>query len=146
MDHWAARRCRRTAASAVSGPLRRVRRLDPGEVAAYDLVPADIARRAVVIRVPVLPPGAQGMTSGRLVLLRRDEPMDGTSTLIAHELVHVRQFAQQGRVRFALSYFGAYLVNLARHRRHRPAYLHIPQEQEAYRLSREWQAARAGRN
>jgi hypothetical protein len=129
----------------VNDSRRRVRRLDPREVAAYDLVPTAIARRAVVIRVPVLPPGAQGMTSGRLILLRRDEPTDGTSTLIAHELVHVRQFAEQGRIRFALSYFGAYLVNLARHRRHRQAYLDIPQEREAYGLSRQWQAAGAGR-
>ena len=130
----------------MSGSGRRVRRLHPDEVTAYDLVPADIARRAVVIRVRVLPPGAQGMTSGRLIFLRRDEPTDGTSTLIAHELVHVRQFAEQGRIRFALSYFGAYLVNLARHRRHRQAYLDIPQEREAYGLSRQWRAAGAGRS
>jgi hypothetical protein len=124
---------------------RRVRRLSPAEVAAYDLVPEAIARRAVVVRVPVLPPGAQGMTSGRFVLLRRDERADGGSTLIAHELVHVRQFADQGRIRFALSYFGAYLVNLVRYRRHRQAYLHIPQEEEAYTLSRRWREANAAR-
>lgn len=126
-------------------PAGRVRRLSPAEVDAYDLVPGAVARRAILVRVPVLPPGAQGMTSGRFVFLRRPEPTDGSSTLIAHELVHVRQFAERGRIRFALSYFSAYFVNLARLRRHRPAYLAIPQEQEAYRMSREWRAARAER-
>jgi hypothetical protein len=120
----------------------RARRLSPDEVAAYDLVPADIARRAVLVRVPVLPPGADGMTTGRFVLLRRDEPTDGTSRLIAHELVHVRQFRELGRVGFAVRYFSAYLRNVVRFRRHRRAYYEIPQEIEAYDRSREWDVAR----
>ena len=123
--------------------LFRPRRLAPAEVAAYDLVPERIARRAVLLRVPVLPPGAVGLTSGRFVLLRRDEPADGSSQLIAHELVHVRQFAELGRARFALRYLWAYFRNLARFRRHRQAYLQIPEEVEAYTLARQWHAARA---
>lgn len=126
-------------------PTARVRRLSADEVAAYDLVPAPIARRAVLVRVPVLPPGAVGMTSGRFVLLRRDEPLDGSSTLIAHELVHVRQFAAAGRLRFGGRYLGAYLVNLARLRSHRRAYLAIPAEVEAYAETRAWAAARRSR-
>jgi hypothetical protein len=122
--------------------VRRIRRLNPDEVASYDLVAPAIARRAVLIRVPVLPPGAVGLTSGRFVLLRRDEPEDGSSDLIAHELVHVRQFAEAGRLRFASTYLLAYLRNLVRFRRHRLAYLNIPAEQEAYGMSREWVAAR----
>jgi hypothetical protein len=121
---------------------RRIRRLNPDEVASYDLVAPAIARRAVLIRVPLLPPGAVGLTSGRFVLLRRDEPEDGSSDLIAHELVHVRQFAEAGRLRFAATYLLAYLHNLVRFRRHRLAYLNIPAEQEAYGMSREWLAAR----
>jgi hypothetical protein len=124
---------------------RRLRRLSAEEVASYDLVPAAIAHRAVVVRVPVLPPGAQGLTSGRVVLLRRDEPTDGSSTLIAHELVHVRQFAELGRLPFAIRYLSAYLCNLVRYRAHRLAYLHIPAEEEAYRLSREWAQRQAAR-
>jgi hypothetical protein len=126
--------------------LARVRRLDERELAAYTLVPRWVAARAVLIRVPVLPPGATGMTSGRLVLLRRDEPTDGTSTLIAHELVHVRQFAELGRLRFGLRYLSSYLWNLLRMRSHRRAYLHIPQEVEAYSMAAAWAAqARAAR-
>lgn len=120
----------------------RIRRLSAAEVASYDLVPAHIARRAVLVRVPVLPPEAVGLTTGRFVLLRRDEPTDGSSDLIAHELVHVRQFAEVGRLRFAARYLLSYLRNLLRYRRHRLAYLHIPAEQEAYGLSRQWLAAR----
>jgi hypothetical protein len=121
---------------------RRIRRLSPSEIASYDLVPPAIARRAVLVRVPVLPPGAVGLTSGRFVLLLHDEPTDGSSDLIAHELVHVRQFAETGRLRFASRYLGAYLRNLLRYRRHRLAYLHIPAEQEAYGLSHQWFTAR----
>ncbi|MPY93215.1 MAG: hypothetical protein GEV08_09155 [Acidimicrobiia bacterium] len=120
----------------------RVRRLSPAEVSAYDLVPSWVARRAVLIRVPVLPPGASGLTSGRFVLLRRDEPEDGTSTLIAHELVHVRQFAELGRLRFGLRYVSSYLANVARLRSHRRAYLDIPAEVEAYGKARAWSAGR----
>ena len=121
---------------------KRARRLSPAEVAAYDLVPARVSERAVIIRVPVLPPGAAGMTSGRFVLLKRDEPVDGSSTLIAHELVHVRQFLELGRIGFGLRYFSAYLRNLARLRNHQRAYRAIPAEVEAYATSRAWAAAR----
>jgi hypothetical protein len=125
--------------------VKRVRRLSADEVAAYDLVPPDIARRAVLVRVPVLPPRADGLTSGRFVFLRTDEPADGTSRLIAHELIHVRQFRELGRLGFALRYFSAYFRNLARFRRHRRAYFEIPQEVEAYARSRSWDSARSQR-
>jgi hypothetical protein len=92
--------------------------------------------------VPVLPPKADGMTSGRFIFLRNEQPTDGSSRLIAHELIHVRQFKEQGRIGFALRYFSAYFRNLARFRRHRRAYLEIPQEVEAYTRSRQWDAAR----
>jgi hypothetical protein len=120
--------------------LARIRRLNERELAAYTLVPRWVAARAVLIRVPVLPPGATGMTSGRFVLLRRDEPTNGTSTLIAHELVHVRQFAELGRLRFGLRYLTNYLWNLLRMRSHRRAYLQIPQEVEAYSMAAAWAA------
>lgn len=126
----------------MSGQAPRIRRLTRGEVAEYDLVPAWAAGRAVLVQVPLLPPAAQGMTMGRFVLLRRPEPTDGTSTLIAHELVHVRQFAERGLVRFLIGYVAAYLTRLVRFRSHRRAYLAIPAEEEAYARSRTWWAAR----
>lgn len=120
----------------------RVRRLTQTEVDCYDLVPRHVACRAILVRVPVLPPGAIGMTSGRLVFLGGDEPYDGSSQLIAHELVHVRQFAESGRLLFALRYFGAYLVNLVRLRGHHRAYRAIPAEREAYSSAAAWAARR----
>ena len=116
----------------------RIRRLSDQELDRYTLVPRWVARRAILVRVPVLPPGAVGMTSGRLIFLRRDEPMDGRSTLIAHEVVHVRQFTEMGRLFFFLKYATAYARNMARLRSHRRAYLAIPQEREAYAMAANW--------
>ena len=124
--------------SADSPRSKRVRRLSGAEIAAYDLVPARIARRAILVRVPVLPPGAAGMTSGRFVLLAADEPEDGSSQLIAHELVHVEQFAAHGRVKFGLRYFAAYARNLVRYRSHQAAYRNIPFEHHAYARAGHW--------
>ncbi len=117
----------------------RIRRLSEQELDRYTLVPRWVARRAILVRVPVLPPGAVGMTSGRLIFLRRDEPMDGRSTLIAHELVHVRQFTEMGRLFFFVRYLAAYVGNIVRLRNHRRAYLAIPQEREAYAMAARWQ-------
>jgi hypothetical protein len=117
-----------------------VSRLSAEEIRRYDLVEPAIAARAVLVQVPLLPPRAAGMTSGRFVLLRGDHARDGTSQLIAHELVHVRQFAERGRLWFALTYVFHYLCNLARYRRHHPAYRHIPHEVEAYDAAALWAA------
>ncbi len=119
-----------------------VRWLTDAELDSYDLVPRWVARRAILVRVPLLPPGAAGLTSGRIVFLRQDEPMDGSSTLIAHELVHVRQFAEMGRLYFLVRYLAAYTRNLAGLRNHHRAYLAIPAEREAYGRAASWQHQR----
>lgn len=120
-------------------PRPRIRKLSEVELDRYTLVPRWVARRAILVQVPVLPPGALGMTSGRLIFLRRHEPADGRSTLIAHELVHVRQFTEMGRLIFLARYVGGYLRNLLALRNHRSAYLAIPQEREAYTSAAAWQ-------
>lgn len=121
----------------------RVRRLSPVELAAYDHVPSEVAARVRVARVPVLPPGAGGMTLGRLILLRRDDPVDrtGRRELLAHELVHARQWRELGKPRFAWRYIRTYAANLWRLRRHRDAYLDIPLEQEACAVAAQWARA-----
>ncbi len=83
------------------------------------------------------------MTLGRFVLLRGDQIERRSSTLLAHELVHVRQFAEMGAPRFLFAYVSAYLRNLRRTRNHRQAYLDIPLEQEARALAEKWQSNRA---
>ncbi|MFN0028370.1 MAG: DUF4157 domain-containing protein [Acidimicrobiales bacterium] len=119
----------------------RIRKLSDLELDRYTLVPRWVARRAILVQVPVLPPGAAGMTSGRLIFLRRHEPSDGRSTLIAHELVHVRQFTEMGRLFFLIRYITGYLRNLAALRNHHSAYLAIPEEREAYASAAAWQHA-----
>ncbi|MGH9178729.1 MAG: eCIS core domain-containing protein [Acidimicrobiales bacterium] len=121
-----------------------MRRLTPVELGSYDHVPPEVAARALVQRVPVLPPGSDGMTLGRLVLVKRDGMADrtGRRRLLAHELVHVRQFAEKGRARFLARYLSDYVRNLARLHRHREAYLAIPYEVEARAGADDWQRAR----
>jgi hypothetical protein len=120
----------------------RLRSLSPTELDAYAPLPRALAMRVRVVRVPLLAPGTAGMTLGRFVLLVRDEPADGTSALLAHELVHVRQWHELGVLRFLWQYLGAYASNLVRLRSHDRAYRAIPLEVEAYDFAREWAATR----
>ena len=85
-------------------------------------MPEGLARRARVQRVPVLTPGVDGMTFGRLILLRRDDDRSGRRILLAHELVHVAQYAELGTARFLGRYLREYACNLRRLRSHRLAY------------------------
>lgn len=117
-----------------------MRRLEGPELAGYDLVPPAVLERVRVQRVPVLPPGASGMTVGRHVLLRRDDDRTGTRELLAHELVHARQYAERGLVAFLVTYVRDYLAALRIHRAHRPAYLAIPAEAEARAEAAAWRA------
>ena len=121
-----------------------MRRLSAVERSAYDHVPAGVAARTRVQRVPVLPPAADAMTLGPLVLVRRDDIRDrtGRRELLAHELVHVRQWGELGRWGFLSRYLRAYAANLWRLRRHRDAYLAIPLEVEARAVAGAWAAAR----
>ena len=73
-----------------------MRRLEGPELAAYDVVAPSLATTVRIQRVLFLTPGSSGMTVGRLVLLTRDDDRSGGRELIAHELVHVRQY-HEGR-------------------------------------------------
>lgn len=115
-----------------------MRRLEPVELDAYDILDRSLAERVRIVRVPILPPGASGMTLGRFILLRSDLDRSGSRQLIAHELVHVRQFAEQGVVRFLATYLRDYVRQLRALRRHRAAYLAIPAEVEARAEADTW--------
>lgn len=115
-----------------------MRRLNAQEIARYDLVPPEISRRARVQRVPFLAPGTRGMTVGRLILVLRDDDRSGRRVLLAHELVHVEQYAELGVVRFLRPYLREYFVNLWRLRSHRQAYLAISLEAEARAAAERW--------
>ena len=115
-----------------------MRRLTPQEIAGYDLVSPEIARRARVQKVPVLSPGMAGMTLGRLILVLRDGDLSGRRVLLAHELVHVQQYAELGAARFLRRYLREYCANLWRLRSHRRAYLAISLEAEARAEAARW--------
>jgi hypothetical protein len=106
-----------------------VRRLDADERAAFLHVPAVDVARARVVLAPVLTPGVAAMSWGRWILVRRGHEHD--RSLLAHELVHVRQWRELGAVRFLWRYVGAYLRGRRRGLRHHEAYLAIPLEREA---------------
>ena len=80
-----------------------------------------------------MPPGADAITLGRLVIVRRRA--EGSARLMRHELVHVRQWRELGVVRFLLRYVGSYLKWRLRGYGHSAAYRRIPLEVEA-----EWEA------
>jgi hypothetical protein len=112
------------------------RSLSRAEVETYDHLPRELGARARLHRVRLMPPGSSGLTIGRHVRLRRGREDD--AKLIAHELVHVRQYADRGVVRFLARYLRDYAVNLARLRSHRKAYLAIPAEVEARAEADRW--------
>lgn len=126
-----------------SGPRRRV--LEEDEVTAFDHISDGLCRRVRLIRTNLLPPAADGMTIGRFVLMRDGHIEHRASTLLAHELVHVRQFAEMGMPRFLAAYFGSYFKNLLKSKNHRQAYLDIPLEIEARKEAGSWAKARAGK-
>lgn len=116
----------------------RKRHLDDEEISIFDHVGDELLARVRLIRTNLLPPAADGMTIGNVVFLRGDRIEHRATSLLAHELVHVRQFAEHGPVRFLTRYFGDYLRNLKACRNHRQAYLDIPFEIEAREEAGRW--------
>ncbi len=109
------------------------RRLDESERGKFTHVPVRDLDRARLVTVPLLTAGVAGMTLGRWILLRRGHEHD--DGLIAHELVHVRQWRELGAVRFLARYLGAYARARRRGLDHRDAYEAIPLEAEARALA-----------
>lgn len=83
-----------------------------------------------------VPPGASGITIGRLVAVRRGH--EGSERLLRHELEHVAQYARYGVLGFLRRYLAAYLRWRSRGYGHRGAYRRIP-----FEASAEWRARRA---
>lgn len=119
------------------------RRLNQAELAAYDVAPTAIAERVRVIRIPLIPGGYAGMTLGPFVLLARDVDDDGSSALMAHELVHARQWAERGLLGFSYWYLRSFLSNLIRLRRWKAAYSEVEAEIQATQETTDWLRRRA---
>ena len=78
------------------------------------------------------------MTLFRLVLADPEVLDSGPGSLarfVVHELVHVRQFARQGYVRFMSRYLSEYWKGRLRGLDHRTAYLAISAEVEAREIA-----------
>jgi len=83
-----------------------------------------------------VPPGADAITIGSVVSIRRAAAADGH--LLRHEVEHVDQWRRLGIGRFLWQYVGAYLSWRLRGYGHWAAYRRIPLEVEA-----EWAARRS---
>ncbi len=114
------------------------RRLNAREIDAYDLIPGDLARRVHVVSIPFLPGSYVAITLGRFVCIARDIPDDGTSELLAHELVHVGQWQEVGKARFVLDYVGHFARGLREYRSWNKAYRGIAAEVEARTKATSW--------
>jgi hypothetical protein len=107
---------------------------------------ADLARRVgpkghrVWVGGPV-PRGADGITLGGWVIVRRSAAADGFEELLRHEQVHVAQFRELGVARFVSGYVRSYVGWRIRGYGHWAAYRRIPFEVEA-----RWIAAQSRRS
>ena len=99
----------------------------------FPLVPRVDVARARIVDVPWLTPGVAAMTLGPVILLRKGHAAD--EALLAHELVHVRQWRELGAARFLWRYLGAYARGRAAGLGHARAYEAIPLEVEARELA-----------
>lgn len=108
-------------------------RLGPDEQARQRHVPATDRARARIVLVRWWLPGVAATTLGRWILMRRGHERD--RSLLAHELVHVRQWRQLGAARFLVEYLGAYARGRLGGLAHHAAYAAIPFEVEARALA-----------
>ena len=81
-----------------------------------------------IVEVPFRLPEVGAVTTGRIIFVQRGRADD--ADLIAHELVHVCQWEEQG-VEFLWNYLSEYTANLAELEDPRAAYQEISFEQEA---------------
>lgn len=104
----------------------------------FDHLAPEVVGRARIRTARHLPRQADAMTIGRTIYVRPGH--EASDALLAHELVHVRQWQQYGPIGFLRRYLGAYLANLVRLRNHMAAYRAIPLEAEAREQAATWKA------
>ena len=121
------------------------RPLNAAERSSYSHVRSDVLDRTRIKTLLWMPGTFQGITLGRHVFLTTPELDDGSSRLIAHELVHVQQYADGGVLRFFLRYLVDFSRCLRLQRKWMPAYRDIPVEAEARALTTQWIRQRATR-
>lgn len=117
---------------------RKRRLLSAEEIDRYEHVADGLLERVKVVQSSFLPNGADGLTFGRYVFVKPGHFDESLSELMAHELVHVRQFAELGLIRFVSRYVTEYLRNLLELKSHRAAYLAISFEIDARENADKW--------
>ena len=114
-----------------------MRQLNPKELNAYSHVPTNTLRRVRVIEgVPI--PGFAGITLGNFVFLKTKVSDAGDSTLLAHELVHVRQWSELGKFGFLTKYLSSFFRHISKTRSWMGAYRAIGREVEARHECDHW--------
>ena len=82
--------------------------------------------------------GASAITFGDNIYFakRLDQSNVFDVALIGHELVHVEQYKKLGMIRFLIRYLFEFVMNLAREKNCKRAYMAISFEREAYRTEK----------
>ncbi len=114
------------------------RALSLSEIDSYNHISSDLAAKVRVLETNLRIPGFYGITLGRFVIVGKGCPCDGSSTLIAHELVHVRQWFELGALGFLGSYLSDFFTGLLKMRSWRKAYRNIGLEIEARKACESW--------
>lgn len=84
--------------------------------------------QVVVVEVPFSAGGTDAVTTGRIIFVRQEKA--DSANLLAHELVHVCQWEDQG-IEFLWSYLDEYRQNVAELGDLEEAYVELSFEQEA---------------
>lgn len=122
----------------------RTRRLNQQELESYRHVPRELAEGVRIYEIPRLPGRFVGMTIRNTVILAEHVSEGGDSSLLAHELVHVRQWHELGVAKFLRGYLSSFIVSLARTRAWMDSYRAIPVEVEAREGATRWARSRQG--
>jgi len=115
------------------------RRLNLTELSSYDVLPDEILKNVKVIKMPRISKTFTGITLGKYIFLSKKLEYDGKSLLIAHELVHVRQWHELGVIGFLWKYLSEFFKGLVKEKNWMKAYNKISLEQEAQLIANLWQ-------
>lgn len=115
------------------------RRLNLTELSSYDVLPDEILKNVKVIKMPRISKTFTGITLGKYIFLSKKLEYDGKSLLIAHELVHVRQWHELGVIGFLWKYLSEFFKGLIKEKNWMKAYNKISLEQEAQLIANLWQ-------
>jgi hypothetical protein len=86
---------------------------------------------------PLLMRNVIAITLGRRIWIAEHVRDEDFASLVRHEMVHVRQMARLGLVRFLWRYINEYIRNRRRGMSHDDAYLAVSFEVEAFAAERE---------